>query len=95
MVETTSGQLVPNFEYRYLSEDVPFGLVVTKAVAQLAQVETPAIDAVIRWAQPKLNRRYLVAGKLDGPDTRELPLPQNHGADTLEDLLRWYADRAT
>ena len=37
---------VPNFGYRYLAEDIPFGLCVTKGLAQLAGVETPETDTV-------------------------------------------------
>ncbi len=94
MLEVAPGRFVPNFEYRYLSEDVPYGLVVTRAIAQIADVATPAIDDVIRWAQSKAKKVYLEGDELGGPDSRELPIPQNHGIRTLPDLLEWY-DAAT
>src|SRR5947209_3798799 len=92
MVEVAPEKLVPNFEYRYLSEDVPFGLVVTRAVAELADVKTPTIDEVITWAQSALKKVYLVGGKLRGPDTAGLPIPQNYGVSKLADLIDWYSD---
>jgi hypothetical protein len=95
VVETTPGRFVPNFDYRYLSEDVPFGLVITRAIAEIADVPTPVIDEVIYWAQSKMQQVYLVDGRLEGPDARPLPMPQNYGVFTLSDLLAWYDDRVT
>jgi hypothetical protein len=89
-VEVSGGQLAPNFNYRYLSEDVPFGLVVTKAIAQVAGVPTPAIDRVVRWAQLNMGKQYLVGGTLAGTDARGLPIPQNYSVDTLDALTSWY-----
>jgi hypothetical protein len=91
MLEVCAGSYVPNFQYRYLSEDVPFGLAIVKAIALIADVDTPAIDTVLNWTQDKLSKRYLENGKLDGPDARELPIPQNSGIETLAALIDWYA----
>jgi hypothetical protein len=95
MLEVAPGRFVPNFEYRYLSEDVPYGLVVTRAIAQIADVATPAIDDVIRWAQSKAKKVYLEGDELSGPDARELPIPQNHEIGTLPDLVEWYGAATT
>jgi hypothetical protein len=90
MVEIAPGEFVPDFQYRYLSEDMPFGLAVSKAVGQIADVATPTLDAVIDWSQKKLGKQYLVNGKLTGVDARELRIPQNYGIHTLNDLLAFY-----
>ena len=90
MVEIAPGEFVPDFQYRYLSEDMPFGLAVSKAVGQIAGVATPTLDAVIDWSQKKLGMQYLVNGKLTGTDARELRIPQNYGIHTLNDLLAFY-----
>src|SRR4029453_17785249 len=95
MIEVGPGRFVPDFAYRYLSEDVPFGLVITRAIAELANVATPAIDEVISWAQSKMEKRYLTRGKLEGLDAKDLPIPQNYGVSTLADLIGWYNDDAT
>jgi hypothetical protein len=94
MVEVRPGRFVPNYSYRYLTEDVPFGLVVTRALADLVGVETPTIDEVIRWGQVAMQKQYLIDGQLTGRDAQDLPLPQRHGARTLEDLLDWYNDES-
>ena len=39
-----SGKLVPNFQARYLVEDIPYGLVAIRGVGELLGVPTPTID---------------------------------------------------
>lgn len=80
------GQCIPDFTHRYLSEDVPFGLLVSKGLAELAGVATPAIDRVIEWAQERLGRVYLVRGQVAGPDVAHSRAPQRFGIK-LDDLL--------
>jgi hypothetical protein len=92
MIEIRPAKFVPDFQYRYLSEDVPFGLVVTRALAQIAAVETPTIDEVIAWAQSVLQKDYLVDDELRGTDAKDLPIPQNYGVSTVSDLIDWYAE---
>lgn len=92
MIEVRPERFVPDFGYRYMSEDVPFGLVITRALAEIVNVRTPAIDEVIRWAQSATHKIYLVGGKLEGRDARDLPIPQQHGISALSDLIEWYSD---
>ena len=92
--EVSPGRFAPDFGYRYLKEDIPFGLVVTRAFAEIADVPTPMIDEVIAWAQTMMQKLYLVDGRLEGPDARDLPIPQNFGIHTLPDLFSWYDDYA-
>jgi hypothetical protein len=94
MVEAAPGEFTPNFQYRYLTEDVPYGLVITRALADIASVETPTINEVISWAQRVMNKVYLVDERLEGPDLADLPTPQNHGIFSLDDLVAWYGDEA-
>ena len=53
---TADGQYLPDFQHRYLREDVPYGLVVVRGVAEIAGVSTPVIDDVLMWAQHKLGK---------------------------------------
>jgi predicted dinucleotide-binding enzyme len=94
MIELTPGRFIPNFQARYLTEDVPYGLVITRALADIAGVETPMINEVISWAQRVTNKVYLVGERLDGPDIADLPTPQNHGILSLDDLVSWYSPEA-
>jgi hypothetical protein len=93
MIEIRPGRFVPDFQYRYLSEDVPYGLVATRALAEIAAIETPTIDEVISWAQSVLQKAYLVGDGLRGADAKDVPIPQNYGVSTVSDLIDWYAER--
>lgn len=77
---------VPWFEARYLSEDVPYGLLVTRGIAELAGVATPAIDRVIIWAQQRLGKEYLVNGRVAGRDVAESRAPQRFGIRSVQEL---------
>ncbi len=81
------GAYVPWFGSRYLAEDVPFGLLVTRGIAELTGVRTPAIDDVIGWAQERLGREYLVHGRLAGRDVANSRAPQRFGIVTLQHLF--------
>jgi len=79
--EVSPGQFVPDFGARYLAEDVPFGLAVSRAIAELAGVETPTMDEVIAWAGAQLGKDYL------DRDAREARIPQKYGLGSLEALI--------
>ncbi|XP_053393900.1 opine dehydrogenase-like [Mercenaria mercenaria] len=77
---------VPDYNYRYISEDIPFGLVVMKGIAECADVKTPTMDAVITWGQEKLGKEYIVGSQLTGKDVHSTRAPQAYGFHTLEEL---------
>ncbi len=81
--EIAPGQFVPDFHARYLSEDVPFGLAISRAIAQLVGVQTPTIDKVIAWAGDRLGKDYLYR------DLYEARIPQKYGLENLEQLLAY------
>jgi hypothetical protein len=80
------GQFVPDFKARYLAEDVPFGLAVSRAIASLVEVETPAIDRLIAWAGGWLGKDYL------GRDASQARIPQAYGLDSLDQLLSFASE---
>lgn len=80
----------PAFHSRYLAEDVPYSLLVTRGIAELAGVATPTIDRVICWAQARLGREYLVAGRVAGRDIAASHAPQRFGIDSLAALTGDY-----
>ncbi|HNS50030.1 MAG TPA: NAD/NADP octopine/nopaline dehydrogenase family protein [Anaerolineae bacterium] len=83
--EVAPGRFVPDFSSRYLAEDVPFGLVPTRAIAGLAGVDTPVVDRVIAWAGGRLGRDYL------GRDIMLARIPQKYGLATLNQLVAFAA----
>jgi len=77
---------VVDYTARYLSEDVPYGLVVIRGIAELVDVRTPTIDKVIVWAQTRLGKQYMANGTLSGPDLAETRAPQVYGIQTFSGL---------
>eukprot|EP00756_Hemistasia_phaeocysticola_P000670 Hpha_TRINITY_DN10489_c0_g1::TRINITY_DN10489_c0_g1_i2::g.193307::m.193307 len=91
MKKQSDGTFVPDYTSRYFTEDIPYGLLANKGLAELLGVPTPAINEVIAWAGDKLGKRWLVQGRVN---PNELPqmTPQAFGF-TLADLKRLYAQR--
>ncbi len=86
MLETGDG-FFPDFESRYFTEDIPFGLLIIKGVAAITDTSTPAMDTVLAWAQEMMQKEYLVRGELVGRDIAETSIPQNAGIFTKGDLM--------
>ncbi|KAJ7325715.1 hypothetical protein OS493_029142 [Desmophyllum pertusum] len=87
MKETADHSFVPDFAHRYLTEDIPYGLVVIRGIAEIVQVDTPTIDKVLLWAQEKVGKEYLVGAKLQGKDVPSTRAPQRYGLTTLDAIL--------
>lgn len=79
---------LPNFKYRYFSEDIPCGLIVTRGIAELAGVATPHMDDVIMWCQSVMDKEYLVNGKLVGKDLNSTRCPQQYGEHNLDAFMK-------
>lgn len=86
MIQTETGQYIPDFNHRFLLEDIPC-LAVIRGIAELAGVETPNIDVVLSWGQEKLNKEYLVGSRLTGKDLATTRCPQRYGFTRIEDIL--------
>lgn len=87
-MKEANGGFVPDFQFRYLSEDIPTGLCFTKGVADLMGVKTPTIDKVVKWCQDKLGKEFLTPdNKMAGKDLKETRAPQAYGITTKKALL--------
>jgi len=85
--KTDDGKWVPNYSYRYMTEDLPMGLVPLRAIAKMAGVETPTTDMVLEWCQKVAGKEYLVEGELTGKDIAETRAPANFGITTIEQMI--------
>lgn len=85
--EVAEGQFAPDFQARYLAEDVPFGLAISQAIAKLAGLDTPTIDKVCAWACERLSKDYL------NRNASETHIPQKYGLESLQDLLEFIIER--
>lgn len=84
---TEDGKFLPDFTHRYMTEDIPFGLVVIRGIAEIIGLETPNIDRVLTWSQQQMEKEYLVDKKLQGRDVSTSRAPQSYGFTTLESIL--------
>ena len=84
---------LPNFKARYLTEDVPYGFLYNKGVAELCGVETPNMDEVIAWNQSKMGKEYIAKnGRLQLSALEGTRAPQAFGLKTLSSFLAAYDD---
>lgn len=63
MIETNGGYKVDT-TVRYFIEDIPYGLLLIKAFADITDTPTPAIDDVIFWAQELMGKQYIKNGRI-------------------------------
>lgn len=85
--QTVEGKFVPDFNYRYMTEDLPMGLVPLRAIAHIAGIETPMTDEVLLWCSAAIGKEYLKDGQLNGKDIMETRAPINFGIDSIEQML--------
>ncbi|XP_060607985.1 opine dehydrogenase-like [Ruditapes philippinarum] len=90
MKKTADGKLEPDFKYRYLMEDVPYGLLIIRQIAGMVEVRTPLIDEIIVWAQAKLGTEYMKDGKLCFVDRKHGRLPMAYGINTIEEFVNFF-----
>ncbi len=77
-----------DYTNRYFTEDIPYGLLIIKSLADLLQIKTPTIDTVIHWMQNRMNKEYLIGADLIGKDIQDSGIIQNYNIKTLEELYK-------
>ena len=87
--DSAGKSFVPDYKFRYLSEDVPTGLCFTRGVAELLGVKTPSIDKVLIWAQEKLDKEFLKDGKMQGANIEQTRAPQAFGVKNKDALCKF------
>jgi len=78
---------IPDFNNRYFTEDIPFGLCIYKGIAEILRVETPMMDTILTWSQKKMGKEYFINGNLRGKDIKETNVPQSFNINTLNQLI--------
>eukprot|EP01064_Diplonema_japonicum_P033688 TRINITY_DN6718_c0_g1_i1.p1 TRINITY_DN6718_c0_g1~~TRINITY_DN6718_c0_g1_i1.p1 ORF type:complete len:415 (+),score=98.80 TRINITY_DN6718_c0_g1_i1:65-1309(+) len=89
LLEVAPGYWVPNFKSRYFTEDIPFGLLTNKGIAELIGVPTPSMDCVIEWAQHEMGKKWIVDHKIN-PDETPQQTPQALGM-TFQSFIAMYS----
>ncbi len=90
-VEGTNGEKVTlNLNARFFWEDVPFGLVILKDIAQLVGVKTPHMDKQIIFHQKFMPVKYVnekTGEFLDNQAVKESGAPRAYGIKTADELV--------
>lgn len=58
-MKPVDGGYVPDFGSRYFTEDIPYGLLLIKYIAQILHTETLYIDSIIEWSQQVMHKNYI------------------------------------
>jgi Glycerol-3-phosphate dehydrogenase len=92
-MKAVEGGFIPNFNSRYFTEDVPYGLTIIRGFAQIAGVKTPHIDAVLRWSGKQLGETYFDDNGNMLIDKKAIT-PQKFGIHTISDVYDFYENLA-
>mmetsp|Transcript_38220 Transcript_38220/g.62666 ORF Transcript_38220/g.62666 Transcript_38220/m.62666 type:complete len:436 (-) Transcript_38220:12-1319(-) len=100
MTEQDDGTFVPNWNYRYLKEDIPFGLIVIRGLSlileskyqQELKPKLELMDKIIVWSQRCLQKEYFVYNEQNeivkmGKDIQETRAPQRYNITNIKDLM--------
>ena len=87
MKDVDGGKFVPDFGYRYFTEDIPYGLAVLRGISEVVGVPTPLTDKVLAWAQARMGKVYLEDGKIKGKDVASTRAPQRYGFVAIDAML--------
>jgi len=86
VTESPNGYRI-DVQARYLTEDLPFGLVVSKGIAAIVGTRTPMIDEVIIRTSHWIKKEYLVGSELAGQDVATTRAPQRFGIADIGGLV--------
>jgi hypothetical protein len=91
VVQNDKGDFVLDSNFRFFKDDIPYGLLIAKSIAQLLKVETPFIDEVIEWAQNLRGESFIQDGKINRDYCMRQKLlcgiPEVYGLTKLKDIV--------
>lgn len=90
MIQTEDG-FIPDFDSRYFTEDIPYGVCTIKALAEIVDVPTPTADKILSWYKANTGKEYFKPDGTFGKDIAETAVPQLFGIDSLKKLTEFYS----
>jgi hypothetical protein len=81
-----NGMYAPDFGARYIVEDIPYGLLITRSIAEILNVKTPVIDEVLGSIGKWVNYDYLGNLKYINDLSNKSRLPEFYGVNSIEKL---------
>jgi len=82
------GLFAPDFGARYIIEDIPFGLLVTRSIAEMLHVQTPVVDEVLSSIGKWIGYEYMEKLQEIKNLAAKSRLPEFYGVNTLEKLCQ-------
>lgn len=80
----------PDENSRMFIEDFPFGLCIIKGFCEIAGIDTPYIDTLIKWYEKYKNVEYFTEKGYCGKDLIDTGCPQNFGIDSVDKIYNFY-----
>lgn len=88
MQPDSQGGFKPNFQHRYMTEDIPYGLLPLKGFSTLTETATPMLDRILSWSQEILDTPWIQAGCLtEIAKKKPVRTPQRFGIDKFNKLI--------
>ncbi len=81
---------VVDYNSRFYTEDVPYGLCMIKSLSLLVGVPTPMIDRVIQWYSGIAKKQYFKSDGTLGESINETAAYQLFGINSAEELKKYY-----
>ena len=84
------GKYFPDFNSRMFLEDFPYGIAIIKYFGILTDVETPAIDKILKFYEYVQGICYFNEDGTPGKDFANTGIPANFGLSDLESIINYY-----
>lgn len=90
-VEAEDGSYVLDTNCRFFTDDIPYGMLLAKWVAQELNVDTPHVDRIIVWAQKLRGEHWLNDGDcsidMEFCVTHKAGIPPVYGLHSVDEIL--------
>lgn len=84
------GKFYPDFNSRMFLEDFPYGIAIIKYFAILTNVNTPAIDKILKFYEDQQGICYFNDDNTPGKDFKHTGIPANFGLKDLDSIIEYY-----
>jgi hypothetical protein len=87
-----TGEYMIDKHCRFFTDDIPYGLLITKWIAEQLGEEVPFVDEIINWVQDLRDEKFLTKdNKIDLAlclkDDHTSGIPPSYGVTSVEDIL--------
>lgn len=83
------GGYAPDWNNRYFTEDIPYGMLLIKYICQLNNVPTPNIDKIITWYQKQVGKNYMNGDRIsDSEDVKNIACLHHDVLQTMFETIQ-------